>query len=99
MASCPHLLRSASTASIGPPLSRMALPACPPPFRMPPLPSMPSLAPAALDLVQSANPTLHDDYVDIIFAFHLAENIQQLDDVIPTGAASGEGAHRGKRRG
>ena len=99
MASCPHLLRSASTASIGPPLSRMGLPACPPPFRMPPLPSMPSLARAALDLVQSANPTLHDDYVDIIFAFHLAENVQQLDDVIPTGAAPGEGAHRGERRG
>ena len=44
---------------------------------------MPSLAPAALDLVLRANPTLHDDYVDIIFAFHLAENIQQLDLSLP----------------
>ena len=35
------------------------------------------------DLVQSAKPTPHEDEVDHIFAFHLAENIQQLDHVFP----------------
>ena len=38
---------------------------------------------AALDVLQIANPTLHDDDVGHYSAFHLVENIQQLDDMTP----------------